>query len=188
MKKLIAIIIISLFSTLVITANGVDDQGQPNDPTINERANACYDEGSMADIPCTTDWEWTCGWHLIRWEANNNYDIPTTCNILLPVVAISEEITVVEDDVCVDPDLLLTSDSTPDSPVITVTTPTDIFICGVFALGTATIQAISNSRVDGNLIYCEIAGLPYEAHITWTNSAGSYTEIWTGNCLLELPT
>lgn len=30
-------------------AHAEDDQGQPNDPTINERANACYEDGILAN-------------------------------------------------------------------------------------------------------------------------------------------
>ncbi|HEX2621001.1 MAG TPA: hypothetical protein VHL11_12660 [Phototrophicaceae bacterium] len=67
--------------TVPTMADGVDDHGDPNDPTVNERANACYDGGTLANL-CNstdldgdkeitefdTDWMWKAGWYLIRYE------------------------------------------------------------------------------------------------------------------------
>jgi hypothetical protein len=58
-----------------------DDQGNPNDPTVNERANACFAGGSLEGKCHTTDADangviddldvafmWWCGWYIIRAE------------------------------------------------------------------------------------------------------------------------
>ena len=64
-------VVISVFASLMIAAQvltvGVDDRGNPNDPRVNERANACFEGGSMAG-KCHADNEWEAGWYLIRFE------------------------------------------------------------------------------------------------------------------------
>lgn len=45
----------------------VDDQGNPNDPAVNPRANACYAGASM-DGKCHEEIDWIAGWYLIRFE------------------------------------------------------------------------------------------------------------------------
>lgn len=58
-----------------------DGDPVPNDPTVNDAANACYSGGSMAG-KCgldadgdgaleqhELDWAWACGWYAIRVEA-----------------------------------------------------------------------------------------------------------------------
>lgn len=65
-KYLLITFIILLSAGFLVFA--ADDQGEPNDPTINDRANACYEDGSMAG-KCDTVWEWECGWYLIRFES-----------------------------------------------------------------------------------------------------------------------
>jgi len=78
-----SVVILLLASFAVFAAGGVDDRGNPNDPATNERANACFEGGSM-DGKCTTtdidengsveeweiDWHFECGWYLIRYEYN----------------------------------------------------------------------------------------------------------------------
>lgn len=69
------------------------DNGQPNDPFVNEQANACYAGGSL-EGKCApdgngngivddyeADWAWNCGWHLIRLEAGiiHESDMPLSC-------------------------------------------------------------------------------------------------------------
>jgi hypothetical protein len=117
MKKrfgLIALLsLIFVLSSMVMMAQGVDDEGNPNDPTVNERANACYETGSMETKCGNNDWnkngvvdsyeiqwDWTCGWHLIRFEYElvSREDFPTQCSILLP-----SEREVVEEAVVVAP-------------------------------------------------------------------------------------
>lgn len=65
-----------------------DDQGNPNDPTINDRANACYADGSMAG-KCDSVWEWTCGWHIIRLEQGliTREQVPQFCESLVPPIS-----------------------------------------------------------------------------------------------------
>lgn len=85
-KRLFVFIMLLLFSsTLVFAESGYDDQGNPNDPTVNDRANACYEGGSM-EGKCDSIWEWECGWYLIQFE----YDLlehdgfPTWCASIIP--------------------------------------------------------------------------------------------------------
>jgi hypothetical protein len=69
MKRLLLIILLFLFSLLLVNAEeGFDDQGNPNDPAINERANACYDGGEWEGM-CDTEIEWIGGWYRIRLRA-----------------------------------------------------------------------------------------------------------------------
>ena len=88
-RSLLIIFILSITISLVLA---VDDQGNPNDPTVNERANACYDDGSMGG-KCETDWEWVCGWHLIRFEYDliERADFLAACSSVLPPEAIPEQ-------------------------------------------------------------------------------------------------
>lgn len=53
--------------SVVFALAGFDDQGSTNDPRANERANACYDGGTLAG-QCDTQAEWDAGWYLIRFE------------------------------------------------------------------------------------------------------------------------
>lgn len=85
LKRLLIILTLLSFSFVVVLAVGTDDQGNPNDPNDNDRANACFSEGSL-EGKCDTDWEWKCGWHLIRfeYELTSREDFPTECASLLP--------------------------------------------------------------------------------------------------------
>lgn len=40
----------------------VDDRGVVNNPTVNDRANTCYDPGQV----CISEEQWTAGWYRIR--------------------------------------------------------------------------------------------------------------------------
>lgn len=94
MKKPLSMMIIALmlllgfgsaFATGPTGLIGTDDLGNPNDPNKNERANACFEGGTMAG-KCDSEWAWTCGWYLIRYEAGifSRAVFPDTCAILLP--------------------------------------------------------------------------------------------------------
>ena len=97
MKYIVTLFFILLSTNFVVSAQ-TDEEALPNDPTVNEDANACLDGGVMAG-KCNMDvdgdgvpdedavsWAWDCGWYLIRF----NYDIltregfPPHCRILLP--------------------------------------------------------------------------------------------------------
>ena len=45
----------------------VDGQGNANNPVTNQNANACFWGGSLGGM-CDTQWEWECGWGVIRVE------------------------------------------------------------------------------------------------------------------------
>lgn len=85
MKRLLVVLMITIFATLVVHAE--DDQGNVNDPGENDRANACYEDGSMAG-KCETDWEWECGWYFIRFEYGSlsRDNFPGWCASLLPAI------------------------------------------------------------------------------------------------------
>jgi len=179
MKKLIIIVFIALLSVFMVVADGVDDRGQPNDPDTNDRANACYEGGSMEHAGCSTEWEWVCGWHLIRWEADGSYDMPVTCRILLPPELETSQ-TVLS---CIPADSHFSSDEIEDTGVITTSPlppfPTDL--CGnSMAL---IINFVGNVYATGFDFYCDTGGSPYELRFIWTGVEGSYTEYYTGNCL-----
>jgi len=100
MKRLIPLILIFVLATFsALAADGVDDRGNPNNPEVNDRANACFDGGSMAGKCDSTDidgdgeieqgevdWHYTCGWFMIRFEEGlfTREEIPLTCLSLLP--------------------------------------------------------------------------------------------------------
>lgn len=101
MRRILFVVFMLLFVVSAIAiAAGVDDQGNPNDPAVNERANACYEGGSM-EGKCDTDWEWVCGWHLIRAEADETYVMPEWCESLLPKPPASGEANVGGGNPCV---------------------------------------------------------------------------------------
>ncbi|MBZ0305232.1 MAG: hypothetical protein K8I82_04105, partial [Anaerolineae bacterium] len=35
---------------------------------------------------CDTEWEWTCGWYLARFEAGVNSGVPASCQILVDLI------------------------------------------------------------------------------------------------------
>ncbi len=85
MRRMFFVLIFVIFCTAIVNAN--DDAGNVNDPAENDRANACYEDGSLAG-KCDTDWEWTCGWYLIRFEYGSisREEFPGGCASLLPPI------------------------------------------------------------------------------------------------------
>jgi hypothetical protein len=85
LSMLRTLLVVPLLLLLAFLSFALDDQGNPNDPTVNDRANACYEDGSMAG-KCDTAWEWEGGWYLIRFQFNliSREDFPTQYTILLP--------------------------------------------------------------------------------------------------------
>jgi hypothetical protein len=84
MNKLIIFILILCIHIVSFADDQSDDVDYPNDPTLNDSANACYEGGSM-EGKCATDWEWQCGWYLIRFESGviSQENFPITCKSLL---------------------------------------------------------------------------------------------------------
>jgi hypothetical protein len=93
LKRLLITLALLSLSFSAVLALGTDDEGNPNDPNVNERANACFGDGSM-EGKCDTDWEWECGWHLIRfeYELTSREDFPTKCASLLPPIPEGETV------------------------------------------------------------------------------------------------
>lgn len=102
LKRSLLILILIFFSVVLVSADGVDDQGNPNDPNVNERANACFEGGDMAG-KCDTEWEWMCGWYIIRLTEPQDEVLraafPPDCLSLLPALEI---ITIDEVRNCID--------------------------------------------------------------------------------------
>jgi hypothetical protein len=179
-KKLILLLLLVMLPVAVVMANGTDDRGEPNDPTVNERANACYDGGSMADSGCETDWEWECGWHLIRWQADNTYPMPATCLSLLPVVVQP----IITNPICVinATDSIQTMDSTAGAVRVTIVFPTGyINNCG--DLTTPSVIATNAFEVSPNAWGCQTGKMPYEIRVVWTSASGGFTDTFDGDCL-----
>ncbi|MBZ0305231.1 MAG: hypothetical protein K8I82_04100, partial [Anaerolineae bacterium] len=58
----------------------------PYEPSAGSKGdNACHEGGSMAG-KCDTEWEWTCGWYLARFEAGVNSGVPASCQILVDLI------------------------------------------------------------------------------------------------------
>jgi hypothetical protein len=81
MKTRWLVMIAALILVVIGAVMAQDDEGNPNDPGMNERANACYTGGSLEGKCHTTDADrdgdidqqdvdfmWWCGWYLIRVE------------------------------------------------------------------------------------------------------------------------
>lgn len=68
MKRIILTLILLLGIANVVTAiDSYDDLGNPNDPAVNERANACF-IGATLEGKCDSPLMWEAGWYLIRFE------------------------------------------------------------------------------------------------------------------------
>ncbi len=65
MLAVIALLVIGASVALAQGGESVDDQGNVNDPNVNERANACY-EGGEWEGKCDTLLMWMGGWFRIR--------------------------------------------------------------------------------------------------------------------------
>jgi hypothetical protein len=91
-------LVLLVLSSAILTF-ALDDQGNPNDPNDNDRANACYDDGSMAG-KCLTDWDWEAGWYFIRFEYGllSREEIPAQYAVLLPPLPQEEEATATPPD------------------------------------------------------------------------------------------
>jgi len=81
--KVMLLIVLAL--SLIVGVQALDDDGNPNDPNDNSRANACYEGGSMAG-KCDTPEEWEAGWYLIRFEYGliSREDFPSYFSWALP--------------------------------------------------------------------------------------------------------
>lgn len=77
-------IIVLIIGLAILLHDGLDDDGLPNLPLFNERANACYAGGSLAGS-CATETDWQCGWAWIRLENGmiTRDDLPQECHHLL---------------------------------------------------------------------------------------------------------
>ena len=53
------LLVVFLGSTVAL-AQATDEGSNPNDPTTNEDANACFEGGTM-EGKCEFEWNWTCG-------------------------------------------------------------------------------------------------------------------------------
>lgn len=103
MNRIIISLLIVLFGSVLVSADGVDDQDNPNDPTINDRANACYEDGTMAG-KCQTNWEWACGWYLMQFEYDliSRDEFPSWCISIIPEEIGINNTILVDTIVCAD--------------------------------------------------------------------------------------
>jgi hypothetical protein len=91
--KRLLILAAALVAVWGTAAAQADDDRLPNDPHVNEDANACFAGGSL-EGECAPDgdgngvvddyehdWAWNCGWHLIRLQAKMivENDMPVWC-------------------------------------------------------------------------------------------------------------
>lgn len=103
-RNLIIALLVLLSLALVVTASGIDDEGNANDPNLNNRANACFEGGSLEGRCDTVDidengtvdeweieWHYVCGWYLIRYENGliGQDNLPDGCQIPVDLPATS---------------------------------------------------------------------------------------------------
>jgi len=95
------VLIVLLISSILVLAGGFDDRGEPNDPAVNERANACY-EGGTLEGKCDSQLEWDAGWYLIRYEFGifQRTDIPGWVEWVLPPETMPEYMSPVVSSAC----------------------------------------------------------------------------------------
>lgn len=88
---ILVVLVVSLLlpALFIRAAVGVDDRGNPNDPAVNPRANACYTGGSL-EGKCHTEVEWVAGWYLIRFESGilSRDEVPEDYQWVLPDVPV----------------------------------------------------------------------------------------------------
>jgi hypothetical protein len=95
MKRFLVLLFILLVSAFAVFAQ--DYEALPNDPRVNENANACAEGGQM-EGKCNVDfdgngvvddyevdWAWECGWHMIRLDAGmiSRASLPEDCESLI---------------------------------------------------------------------------------------------------------
>jgi hypothetical protein len=82
---LILVIVLIIPFLFIQAADSVDDRGNPNDPAVNERANACY-AGAALEGKCHTEDEWIAGWYLIRFQYGifSRDEVPALYQWVLP--------------------------------------------------------------------------------------------------------
>ncbi len=85
-------IILAVPFLLIQAVDSVDDRGNPNDPAVNERANACY-TGAALEGKCHTEDGWIAGWYLIRFQYGifTSDDVPEEYRWVLPTGPVSTE-------------------------------------------------------------------------------------------------
>ncbi|MCL4875234.1 MAG: hypothetical protein KJ064_01175 [Anaerolineae bacterium] len=134
----------------------------PYEPEVGSAGdNACNEGGSMTG-KCTTDWHWTCGWYLARYDAGVFKSVPAACQILLDVrpprpEAASSSVTTtacfnsVAGLVCVTGNVF-TGDNAPPDGVIDVTyyllTDAVVGPSGTCPAGTAYVTDITGFIAD----------------------------------------
>lgn len=68
MKRVFALIITAALFILSLGVMAAQDEPLPNDPNVNEAANACLEGGTLAG-KCWEDADmWNTGWYLIRYQ------------------------------------------------------------------------------------------------------------------------
>jgi hypothetical protein len=95
MKRFFVLLFIVLVSAFSVFAQ--DDEPLPNDPRVNENANACAEGGQM-EGKCNYDfdgngvvddyevaWAWECGWHMIRLDSGmiSRSSLPDDCESII---------------------------------------------------------------------------------------------------------
>jgi hypothetical protein len=101
MNKRLVVLLVLLgallaLSSVVVLAVGLDDAGNPNDPTVNDSANECY-EGGVMEGKCDTEIEWLAGWYLIKYRYGLIETVPSWAVWSLPENYIAE-VVVAESD------------------------------------------------------------------------------------------
>ncbi len=100
MRKALMLLLVCSFllvsMSLTIYAVGLDDAGNPNDPTVNSSANECY-EGGVMEGKCDTEIEWIAGWYLIKYRYGLIDTVPGWVAWALPENYIAEVAITVED-------------------------------------------------------------------------------------------
>jgi hypothetical protein len=94
--SVLLIVVLTVFMSviLVMAEAGFDDLGVENDPTSNDRANACY-EGGTLEGKCDSQLMWDAGWYLIRYEYGifTRDDVPAWVRWIVPPEVLPEETT-----------------------------------------------------------------------------------------------
>ncbi len=89
---MILVVVLAMPLLFIQAGESVDDRGNPNDPAVNERANACY-AGAALEGKCHTEDEWIAGWYLIRFQYGifSRDDVPEQYQWVLPTEPVATQ-------------------------------------------------------------------------------------------------
>jgi hypothetical protein len=198
MKLLISLgfVLLLMSSTAFVIA-----QDLPNDPTVNDDANACYTGGTMEGRCGTVDhdgngviddyeseWDFRCGWYLIRYQYQmiSSVELPSDCRTLVGFEADTDGCNLEADQIVRD----LTAGDTinvrfSDNDCSFTSSSSGFGLGGINVIFSGVIfPSVANDFALGISFSCVVAGMPYSIKgFYFDANEGPMRVSITGNCL-----